>query len=127
MVDMPFIVCVVDELAELQDDTAQELLNRLLRLSRACGISIVAATQRPSTTVLSGDSRAQLSSRLCFRVADELNSRMVLGETCNRAAYLPTAPGRAIFRWGKTREVQTMFLPVEEARKRLEVNVCING
>jgi len=118
--DMPFVVCVIDELAELQDDVAQGLLNRLLRLSRACGISIVAATQRPSTNVISGDSRANFAAKLAYRVADELNSRMVLGETCNRAAYLPTMPGRAIFRWDKTREVQTMFLPVEEAKQRLQ-------
>jgi len=118
--DMPFVVCVIDELAELQDDVAQGLLNRLLRLSRACGISIVAATQRPSTNVISGDSRANFAAKLAYRVADELNSRMVLGETCNRAAYLPTTPGRAIFKYGKIREVQTMFLPVEVARQRLQ-------
>lgn len=118
--DMPFIVCVIDELAELQDDTCHGLLNRLLRLSRACGISIVAATQRPSTNVISGDSRANFASKLCYRVADELNSRMVLGETCNRAAYLPPIPGRAVFKWDRTREIQTMYLPVAEARKRLE-------
>ncbi|OPX90275.1 MAG: DNA translocase FtsK [Pelotomaculum sp. PtaB.Bin104] len=117
--NMPFIVCIIDELAELQDDTCHSLLNRLLRLARACGISIVAATQRPSTAIISGDSRAQFAARLCYRVADEVNSRMVLGETCSRAAYLPTVPGRAILRWDKTREVQTMFLPVAEARKRL--------
>lgn len=118
--DMPFIVCVIDELAELQDDTCHALLNRLLRLARACGISIVAATQRPSTRVVDGDSRAQFAARLCYRVADELNSRMVLGETCNRAAYLPPIPGRAVFKWDRIREVQTMYLPVAEARKRLE-------
>jgi len=117
--EMDYIVCIIDELAELQEDASQGLLNRLLRLSRACGISIVAATQRPSTTVISGDSRANFAAKVCYRVADEINSRMVLGESCSRAAYLPTTPGRAIFKWDKVREVQTMFLPVAEAKHRL--------
>ena len=124
--EMPYVVCIIDELAELQDERAGGLLNRLLRLSRACGISIVAATQRPSTNVVSGDSRANFTARLCYRVADELNSRMVLGETCNRAAYLPAVPGRAIFKWAKAREVQTMYLPVAEARQRLSSH-CSNA
>ena len=118
--EMDYIVCIIDELAELQDDASQDLLNRLLRLSRACGISVVAATQRPSTKVVDGDSRAQFSARIAYRVADELNSRMVLGESCSRAAYLPTVPGRAIFKYDKIREVQTMYLPIEQARKRLQ-------
>lgn len=117
--DMPYAVCVIDELAELQDDDSQGLLNRLLRLSRACGISVVAATQRPSTNAISGDSRANFAARIAYRVADELNSRMVLGETCSRAAYLPATPGRAIYKYDKIREVQTMFLPVAEAKQRL--------
>lgn len=121
--DMPYIVLIIDELAELQDDKALYLLNRLLRLARACGISVVAATQRPSTKVIDGDSRAQFSARICYRVADELNSRMVLGETCNRAAYLPPIPGRAILKWDKVREVQTMYLPLAEARQRLDTHL----
>lgn len=118
--EMPYVVCIIDELAELQDDVTQSLLNRLLRLSRACGISVVLATQRPSTTVISGDSRAMITARICYKVADELNSRMILGESCNRAAYLPNIPGRAIFKWSKYREVQTMFLPISEAISRLK-------
>ena len=60
-------------------------------------------------------------ARLCFQVADELNSRMVLGETCSIAAHLPGIKGRAIYKFGMdTREVQTMYLPVKDAKKLLK-------
>jgi S-DNA-T family DNA segregation ATPase FtsK/SpoIIIE len=117
--DMPFVVLVIDELAELTDDKSHEMINRLLRLSRACGISIVAASQRVSVNTISGDSRANFGCKISFRVGDELNSRMILGEGCSRAAYLPTAPGRCIVKHSYTREVQTMYLPIAEAKLRL--------
>ena len=116
--DMPYIAVVIDELAELQAEPFFEALNRLLRLCRAVGISIIAATQRPSVKVLDGDSRAMFAARLCYQVADELNSRMVLGEAHPEAAFLPAVPGRAIYRFGNTgQEVQTMYLPIEQARE----------
>ena len=118
--DLPYIAVIIDELAEIQADTFFEALNRLLRLCRAVGISIIAATQRPSVKVLDGDSRAMFAARLCYQVADELNSRMVLGETHPQAAYLPAVPGRGIYRFGNTtQEVQSMFLPVAKARDLL--------
>lgn len=120
--DMPFIVVVIDEVAELRDEVTHELINRLLRLARATGISIVSATQRPSVKVIDGDSRAQYSARLCYLVADEVNSRMVLGEECPHAAYLPANnKGRAIFKFGQTlKEVQTMYLPIDRAKELIK-------
>jgi len=116
--EMPFIVLVVDEVAELQSDIAKDYLNRILRLSRACGISVVAATQRPSVKVIDGDSRAQFSARLCYLVADETNSRIVLGDECPRAAWLQPIPGRGIYKFGhEIKEVQTMFLPLKKAKE----------
>lgn len=116
--EMPFLVLVVDEVAELQSDIARDYLNRILRLSRACGISVVAATQRPSVKVIDGDSRAQFSARLCYLVADETNSRIVLGEECPRAAWLQPIPGRGIYKFGhEIKEVQTMFLPLKKAKE----------
>ncbi len=118
--DMPFITVIIDELAELQTDPFFEALNRLLRLCRAVGISIIASTQRPSVKVLEGDSRAMFAARLCYQVADETNSRMILGEAHGEGAYLPGIPGRGIYRFGNTaQEVQTMFLPVVKARELL--------
>jgi S-DNA-T family DNA segregation ATPase FtsK/SpoIIIE len=115
---LPYIALVIDEIAELQNEKAWDILNRLVRLARALGISVVAATQRPSTKVIDGDTRALFTARISFRVADEVNSRIILDGP--QAAYLPTTPGRAIYRFGdRCREVQTMFLPVEKVRELL--------
>ncbi len=111
--DMPFIVLIIDELAEMQDEECQEMLNRILRLGRAAGICVVAATQRPSSTLFKkfGDSKAMFAATMCFHVRDEVNSRMLLDN--DRAALIPgNVPGRAIFQWDKELEVQTMYLPV---------------
>lgn len=116
--DMPYIVVVIDEVAELRDDETKEAINRLLRLARATGISIVSSTQRPSVKVIDGDSRGQFAARLCYLVADETNSRIVLGEECSRAAWLQPIKGRAIFKFGTDiKEVQTMHLPYDRARE----------
>jgi len=118
---LPFIVVVIDELAEISCKDTIKLVDRITRLARAVGISVVAATQRPSTKVLPGDTRAMFQARLCFQVADELNSRMVLGENCSIAAHLPGIKGRAIYRFGMdTKEVQTMHLPVKQAKNLLK-------
>ncbi|MDZ4042533.1 MAG: FtsK/SpoIIIE domain-containing protein [Eubacteriales bacterium] len=128
--EMPFIVLVVDEVAEIKSDELLGLVDRIVRLARAVGISVVAATQRPSTTVLPGDTRAMFAGRLCYQVADELNSRMVLGETCNLAAHLPGIKGRGIFKYGLSeREIQTMYLPLDQAQgllRSLPKRGCIN-
>ncbi|MDQ7790352.1 MAG: FtsK/SpoIIIE domain-containing protein, partial [Clostridia bacterium] len=71
--DMPYFVLIIDELAEMIDEDCQALLNRILRLSRAAGISVVCATQRPSSTIFNkfGDSKAMFSANCCFKVRDE--------------------------------------------------------
>ena len=111
---MPYVVLIIDELAELRDKKAQEKLNRLLRLSRAAGMSVVCATQRPSSTIFNnfGDSKALFPARVCFQVDDGVNSRMVLDN--DRAAYLPEIPGRCIVQWGRELEAQTMLLPPDD-------------
>jgi len=116
MIELPFIVLVVDELAEMKNDKTLDLLDRLVRLARALGISIVAATQRPSTKVISGDTRSMFAARVCFQMADEISSRIVLGENCPQAAWLPGIKGRAIYKFGlNEKEVQTMFLHPDRA------------
>lgn len=117
---MPYIVLVIDEVAEIQDDKVIYYIDRIVRLARAVGISVVCATQRPSTKVINGDTRAMFAARLCFQVADELNSRMVLGENCSLAAHLPGIKGRGIYKFGiAEKEVQTMYLPLSQAKKIL--------
>lgn len=116
--DLPFIVLIVDELTEISgNDEVMNLLDRVVRLGRATGISIVAATQRPSVKAIPGDTRANFSARLMFQAASEIDSRIVLGEDCSLAARLPCIPGRAIYRYGlNEKEVQVMYLPHDEAK-----------
>lgn len=115
--DLPFIVLIVDELAEIKNDEAMELLDTLVRLARALGISVVAATQRPSVKILPGDTRMNFLARVCFQVPSQVDSRVVLGEHCDRAAFLPGIKGRCIYRFGlEEREVQAMHLPRASAK-----------
>ena len=118
--EMPWIVLVVDELAEMQDEQCQDSLNRIVRLGRAPGISVVAATQRPSSTMFRkfGDSKAMFAGTVCYHVRDEVNSRMLLDN--DRAALIPNIPGRGILQFDEELEIQTMNLPVKKAKKLLQ-------
>ena len=118
--EMPFLVIVIDELAEMHDEDCQIALNRILRLGRAAGICVVCATQRPSSTMMKafGDSKAMFSGTMCFYVRDGINSRMLLDN--DNAALIPTIPGRGIFQWDIELETQGMYLPVKRARELLK-------
>lgn len=119
--EMPFIVLIIDELAELQDKEAIEYLWRLLRMGRFIGIHIIAATQRPSSKLFEnfGDIKAMFLGRLAFVCADDINSRMILDN--DLAAHLEAIKGRAIYKCGlETLEMQTLFLDPEDAAKRLK-------
>ena len=118
--EMPWIVLVIDELAEMQDEQCQDSLNRIVRLGRAPGISVVAATQRPSSTMFRkfGDSKAMFAGTVCYHVRDETNSRMLLDN--DRASLIPNIPGRGILQFDEELEIQTMFLPVKRAKKLLQ-------
>jgi S-DNA-T family DNA segregation ATPase FtsK/SpoIIIE len=117
---IPWGALIIDELAELDDD-GMDLLNRILRLSRAVGISCICATQRPSHTLSRKftDSRSLFGARLCFRVEERAHSEMVLGN--DSAARLPVIPGRGIWSWQRQTPVQTPYLDVDRAAKLLEV------
>lgn len=115
--DIPWLVAIIDELGEITDPKDTEMLNRLVRLSRASGISIVAATQRPSHTLYKGftDTRSQFSGALCFWTKKAEDSRMILdSDNAHRIANLP---GRAIWQWGDEIELQTMNLPINDAKE----------
>ena len=123
--DMPFLVLVIDEVAEIRDEKIIYHVDRIVRLARAVGVSVVASTQRPSKKVklFADDVRDMFAARLCYQVADEITSRMVLGETCPLAAQLPGIKGRGIYRFGLAeKEVQTMFLPLDQARELLRIH-----
>lgn len=116
---LPWVVVIIDELAELQAREAQDALNRLARLSRAVGICLVVSTQRPSHTLFHRftDTRMLFAARLCFSVPRPEDSRLVLDS--DRAAGLPPIPGRAVWRWNKEAEVQCMELSAKDAQKML--------
>ena len=78
---LPYIVVVVDELADLMSTSGKELestLARLAAMSRAVGIHLVLATQRPSTDVITGLIKANIPSRIAFMVSSKVDSRIII-------------------------------------------------
>jgi len=78
---LPFIVIVIDELADLMmfsSAVIEEYVTRLAQMARAVGIHLIIATQRPSVDVLTGLIKANFPSRISFRVASKVDSRTIL-------------------------------------------------
>jgi S-DNA-T family DNA segregation ATPase FtsK/SpoIIIE len=78
---MPYIVVIIDEFADLMATTGKELestLARLAAMSRAVGIHLVLATQRPSIDVITGLIKANIPSRIAFMVANKIDSRIII-------------------------------------------------
>jgi S-DNA-T family DNA segregation ATPase FtsK/SpoIIIE len=78
---LPHIVIMIDELADLMMTSAKEVehhLSRLAQKSRAVGVHIIVATQRPEAKVVTGLVKSNLPCRICFRVASRMDSRIVL-------------------------------------------------
>ena len=78
---LPYIIIIIDELADLMAVSQQEIesaITRLAQLSRAVGIHIILATQRPSVDVITGIIKANFPARISFKVASKVDSRTVL-------------------------------------------------
>ena len=80
---MPFIVVIVDEMADLMAVAGKEIEHSVARLgamARSAGIHLIMATQRPSTDVISGVIKANFPAKISFKVSSKIDSRVVLGE-----------------------------------------------
>ncbi len=80
---MPFIVVVIDEMADLMMVAGKEvesLVQRLAQMARASGIHLITATQRPSVDVITGTIKANFPSRISYKVSSKFDSRTILNE-----------------------------------------------
>ncbi len=80
---LPFIVVVVDEMADLMMVAGKEIeqaVQRLAQMARAAGIHVIMATQRPSVDVITGTIKANFPTRISFQVISKFDSRTILGE-----------------------------------------------
>ena len=127
---LPYIVCIIDEMADLMMVAAKDVetsVARIAQLARAAGIHLVLATQRPSTDVITGLIKANLPTRIGFKVASQIDSRTILdrggAETLvGRGDMLFVPPGSATLN-----RVQGAFVGEQEVAAIVEFLAEKNG
>jgi S-DNA-T family DNA segregation ATPase FtsK/SpoIIIE len=116
---LPYIVVIVDEMADLMMVAGKEIegaIQRLAQMARAAGIHIVMATQRPSVDVITGTIKANFPTRISFQVTSKIDSRTILGEQgaeqlLGQGDMLYMAPG------GRIQRVHGPFVSDNEVEK----------
>jgi len=127
---LPYIVCIVDEFADLMMQASTEVetsVNRLAAKARAAGIHLILATQRPEVKVITGAIKANLPSRIAFKVISPVDSVTILS---SKGAEALIGKGDMLFIPPGTAEhqrVQGAFLADEEIERIVEAVVESNG
>ena len=127
---MPYIVLIIDELADIMQSYPRELeagIVRLAQMSRAVGIHLVLSTQRPSVKVITGLIKANIPARVAFQVASQIDSRTIL-DTGGAEKLL--GAGDMLFLSGemsKPRRIQAPYISEDEVKKVVEFIVKNNG
>jgi S-DNA-T family DNA segregation ATPase FtsK/SpoIIIE len=122
-VEMPYIVIIIDEMADLMLSTGADVENKIVRLAqmaRAVGIHLVLATQRPSVNVITGLIKANIPARIALAVSTSVDSRVVLDQVgaedlLGNGDMLYKSPDRA-----QARRIQGVFASSEEIKKVVE-------
>jgi S-DNA-T family DNA segregation ATPase FtsK/SpoIIIE len=121
---MPYIVCVIDELADLMLTAGREVeepIIRLAQLARAVGIHMIVATQRPSVDVITGLIKANFPARISYQVASKIDSRTIID---GGGADQLLGNGDMLFLPGgspKPIRIQNSFLSTDEVE-----NICMH-
>lgn len=111
------IVIIIDELADLILSGDKSIIHNLIRLAqkaRACGIHIIAATQRPSSDVITGLIKANFPARLCYRTASKIDSRIILDQNSDGASLLGNGDSLFHSSNGTMQRVQSAYITDNE-------------
>ncbi len=120
---LPFIVLIIDELADLMAAKGREIeaeVVRLAQMSRAVGIHLVLATQRPSVEVITGLIKANITSRITFQVASQVDSRTIIDSS---GAEKLLGAGDMLYvssRNPKPKRIQSAFTSEKEVKKVID-------
>ncbi len=118
---LPYIVVVIDEFADLMMTVGKDVefpITRLAQLSRAVGIHLIVATQRPTTTVITGSIKANFPTRIAFRVASNIDSRTILD---SGGAENLIGKGDLLYSNGMDLErIQSAFVDMDEIERLMD-------